>query len=113
MSGRLTRGTKTSAAALLAAFATVLAIPAARARPAYATRTGLPCGQCHVNPQGGGPRNAFGRAFAKNGHRLPGEQGRKRDYGGAMNDGGRRGMMGHGMMGHGMMGPGMMGGGDR
>jgi len=44
----------------------ILAPRTAQALPIYAQRTGLPCGQCHVNPQGGGPRTAFGRAFAAN-----------------------------------------------
>jgi hypothetical protein len=43
----------------------------ANALPAYAQQTGLACGRCHVNPAGGGPRNAFGKAFAANGHKLP------------------------------------------
>ncbi len=43
----------------------------ASALPQYAAQTGLPCGRCHVNPAGGGPRNAFGKAFAANGHKLP------------------------------------------
>lgn len=43
----------------------------AEARPAYAAATKKPCGTCHVNPAGGGPRNEFGLAFAKNGHKLP------------------------------------------
>lgn len=43
----------------------------ANALPAYAAQTGLPCGRCHVNPAGGGPNTAFGKAFAANGHKLP------------------------------------------
>lgn len=43
----------------------------AGALPVYAQQTGLPCGRCHVNPAGGGPRTKFGQAFAANGHRLP------------------------------------------
>jgi hypothetical protein len=90
----------------LAAIA-VLPLQALQARPIYARQTGLPCGQCHVNPAGGGPRNAFGRAFAARGHRLPG--GTRSSPGHGYYDG----MMGdccHGMMsGHG----GMMGGYDR
>jgi hypothetical protein len=43
----------------------------ADALPIYAQQTGLACGRCHVNPAGGGPRNAFGKAFAANGHKLP------------------------------------------
>jgi hypothetical protein len=73
----------------------------AQALPIYAERTGLPCGQCHIDPHGGGPRTAFGRAFAANGHRLSGQKLRRgssdSEYGY------RRGMMrGYG--------PGMMGG---
>ncbi len=45
----------------------------AQALPAYAQQTGLACGRCHVNPAGGGPRTAFGNAFARNGHKLPGK----------------------------------------
>ncbi len=48
----------------------------ANATPAYASQTGLACGRCHVNPAGGGPRTAFGKAFAANGHKLP-AKGRK------------------------------------
>jgi hypothetical protein len=89
-----------ASAALLAARIGSLTPGAAQALPVYARRTGLPCGQCHVDPAGGGPRTAFGRAFAANGHRLPGET-QHRDR----SDEPRcwRGMMG----GH---GPGMMGG---
>ena len=39
-----------------------------RSTPLYATRTGLACASCHFDPNGGGPRNAFGFAFAKNRH---------------------------------------------
>ena len=28
------------------------------------------CGTCHINPEGSGPRNAFGRAFDRNDHRV-------------------------------------------
>jgi len=38
--------------------------------PLYATRTGLICGTCHFDPNGGGPRNEFGFAFARNRHSL-------------------------------------------
>ncbi len=46
----------------------------ANATPAYAQQTGLACGRCHTNPSGGGPRTAFGNAFAKNGHKVPGKK---------------------------------------
>jgi hypothetical protein len=93
----------------------------AHARPIYAQETGLPCGRCHVNPNGGGPRTGFGRAFATNGHRLPGGHrygsragplygrtgGNYGYHGGMMGDYGPDGGMGPGMMGG--YGPGMMG----
>ena len=59
-------------AALAVAGALTIATPKpAAALPAYAASTGKACGACHVNPAGGGPRNAFGEAFAANGHKLP------------------------------------------
>ena len=55
--------------------ALTIAVPKpAAALPAYAASTGKACGACHANPAGGGPRNAFGEAFAANGHKLPGKK---------------------------------------
>ncbi len=59
------------AAVLIAGTAVTLSPRQAQATPAYASQTGLPCGRCHVNPAGGGPNTAFGKAFAANGHKLP------------------------------------------
>jgi hypothetical protein len=59
------------AAALILGLAVFAAPRSADALPTYAQQTGMACGRCHVNPAGGGPRNAFGKAFAANGHKLP------------------------------------------
>jgi hypothetical protein len=96
----------------IALMASSLASRTVKALPIYAQRTGFACGQCHVNPSGGGPRTAFGRAFAANGHRLPGRS-RRRDRSESREDYGPGYGYGPGMTGHygpGMYGPGMMGG---
>lgn len=101
----------TGAALVLAA---VLSSRPAQALPAYARQTGLPCGQCHVDPSGGGPRTAFGRAFARNGHRLPGHRLRTHHSSGSSTGDRDQGSYGTGpgmMRGYGGgMGAGMMGG---
>ena len=57
--------------AVLLAGAMVTVTPRqAQALPKYAAQTHLPCGRCHINPAGGGPRTKFGKAFAANGHKL-------------------------------------------
>jgi mono/diheme cytochrome c family protein len=62
-------------AALAVGAVMLIAVPqSAVALPAYAAATGKACGACHQNPAGGGPRNAFGEAFAANGHKLPGKK---------------------------------------
>jgi len=35
------------------------------ARPRFSSRMNLPCQSCHVNPSGGGMRNAFGQDFGR------------------------------------------------
>jgi hypothetical protein len=51
-------------------FAALLVPRGAGTVPLYAARNGLACGSCHFDPNGGGPRNEFGFAFAKNRHAL-------------------------------------------
>jgi hypothetical protein len=43
----------------------------AEATPKFATDTGKACGECHVNPAGGGKLTSFGEAFKANGNKLP------------------------------------------
>jgi hypothetical protein len=57
------------AVAALTAVVTLAPQPAA-AKPEYAAQTKLPCGQCHVNPAGGGNLKPFGQKFQANGHKL-------------------------------------------
>jgi hypothetical protein len=57
-------------AGIIAAAALVAVPQKAQALPQYAAKEGKPCGYCHVNPAGGGPRNARGNAYAANGHKF-------------------------------------------
>lgn len=59
------------AAAMFIAGATFVASSPASAKPEFAAQTGLPCGQCHVSPGGGGALKPFGESFKKNGFKLP------------------------------------------
>jgi hypothetical protein len=40
------------------------------AKPEFSAQTGLPCGQCHANPAGGGDLKAFGKKFKANGYKV-------------------------------------------
>jgi mono/diheme cytochrome c family protein len=71
------------AAVLILGLAFIATPRPADALPAYAKQTGLSCGSCHVNAAGGGPRNAFGKAFAANGHKLPAKSKAAKGGGGA------------------------------
>src|SRR5258708_14588061 len=52
---------------LLTSIALVLGRPASTV-PLFAARTGLMCGTCHFDPNGGGPRNQYGFSFSRNRH---------------------------------------------
>lgn len=70
---RLARGIVVGAAGLaVAALLTGLLVAprSANALPAYAQKEGKPCGYCHVNPAGGGERNAKGKQYEANGHKF-------------------------------------------
>jgi hypothetical protein len=53
---------------LVALTLVIMGVPASFARPEYATSLNVEygvssCGTCHVDPNGGGPRNAYGTSF--------------------------------------------------
>lgn len=58
------------AAMLVAAMTLTVAPREAEAKPEFAQQTGLPCGQCHVNPGGSGKLKPFGQKFKNNGYKL-------------------------------------------
>lgn len=53
---------------LVATAAVVVAPRHATALPAYAQKEGKACGYCHLNPAGGGERNATGKKYETSGH---------------------------------------------
>jgi hypothetical protein len=55
---------------LLFCSAVLLPVRPAGTVPLYAARTGLMCGTCHFDPNGGGPRNEYGFSYARNRHSL-------------------------------------------
>jgi hypothetical protein len=57
-------------AALIAAAMLVATPRGASAKPEFAAQTGLPCGQCHSNPAGGGKLKSFGEKFKANGNKV-------------------------------------------
>ena len=57
-------------AALIAAAMLVVTPREAAAKPEFAAQTGMPCGQCHSNPAGGGKLKAFGEKFKANGNKV-------------------------------------------
>lgn len=66
----LVAGAGAAAAILVAAAALTVGSRPAQAKPEFAAQTGLPCGQCHKNPAGGGPLKPFGQRFKANGFKL-------------------------------------------
>lgn len=56
--------------ALVSAATLIASSREATAKPEFAVQTKLPCGQCHVNPAGGGKLKAFGEKFKANGFKL-------------------------------------------
>jgi hypothetical protein len=58
------------AALLVAGTFVVLAPSPVSAKPEFAAQTGLPCGQCHTTPAGGGELKAFGKKFKANGYKV-------------------------------------------
>ena len=57
-------------ALLLGVTAALTVSTPASAKPEFAAQTGLPCGQCHSNPAGGGKLKPFGEKFKENGFKV-------------------------------------------
>jgi hypothetical protein len=64
------KGLAIAAAGLIAGAIVMLAPKGATALPAYSQKEGKACGYCHMNPAGGGPRNAKGKQYEVNGHKF-------------------------------------------
>jgi hypothetical protein len=60
-----------AAATLVTATIILADTRAAQAKPEFAAQTGLPCGQCHVSPAGGGKLKTLGEKFKANGFKMP------------------------------------------
>jgi len=63
-------GASAALAAAVLFTALVTAPRSATALPAYSQKEGKACGYCHVNPAGGGERNAKGKQYEANGHKF-------------------------------------------
>ena len=59
-----------AAGAIIGSAAAVFGALPANAKPEFSAQTKLPCGQCHVNPAGGGKLKSFGEKFHANGNKL-------------------------------------------
>jgi hypothetical protein len=65
---------------VLLGLALLVAPERAAARPEFARREGKACGFCHINPRGGGARNATGLLFARNEFKFPARKGDLKDF---------------------------------
>lgn len=66
---RIAVATGMLAVGVFVAVASLVAFPQnAAALPAYSQKEGKACGYCHVNPAGGGERNAMGKKYEAGGH---------------------------------------------
>ena len=62
---------KTCVVATVALLAGLTVAPqSAEALPTYAQKENKPCEYCHINPAGGGERNANGKEYEDNGHKF-------------------------------------------
>ncbi len=61
----------TAAAAVIIGAASLIISQPAAATAQFAKDTGKSCGDCHTNPQGGGPLTTLGEQFKANGNKMP------------------------------------------